>query len=106
MTKRESDYKLESDFQPLLYDELKRRLPGCFLYKLDPNQVQGIPDTLVLWRTYWAILETKRWSKASRQPNQPYYVEKFDNMSFSAFVEPDNMQEVLDDLQTAFGVER
>lgn len=97
-------YKLERDFQPELKKELERRFPGCFLYKLDPNQVQGIPDTLFLWRSFWAVLETKRWEKASRQPNQPYYVEKFDDMSFSAFVDPDNMYEVLDEMEQSFRV--
>lgn len=103
MRSREN-YKLERDWQPILKAELERRFPGCFLYKLDPNQVQGIPDLLILWRSFWAVLETKRWEKASRQPNQSYYVEMFENMSFSAFIDPDNMQEVLDEMEQSFRV--
>lgn len=93
---------LESEWQPLLNKELKRVLPGCFIIKLDANQVQGIPDQLVLWEDRWAILETKRGFRARKQPNQDYYVDLFGSMSFSAFVSPDNLDEVLDALQTAF----
>lgn len=97
---------LERDFQPTLKEELYSRLPGCVIIKQDPNQLQGVPDLLVLWEDKWALLETKRGSRAARQPNQDYYVEKFGKMSFSAFVNPDNMDEVLDAIQSAFGVGR
>lgn len=93
---------LEREFQPKLKDEIKARLPGCVILKQDPTQMQGIPDLLVLFEDKWALLETKRKPKAQREPNQPYYVEKFNDMSFSAFVNPSNMDEVLDDLQATF----
>jgi len=96
--------KLESSFALDLKDELKRRFPDCVIMKLDPNQIQGIPDLLVLWGKYWAVLETKRGSRSSRQANQEYYVELFDEMSFSAFVHPLNCQDVLDDMERAFGL--
>ena len=41
--------KLESEFALDLKEELRSRFPGCFITKLDPNQVQGIPDLLILW---------------------------------------------------------
>lgn len=63
--------------------------------------MQGIPDLLVLYENRWAILETKRKTKSERQPNQEHYVKKFDEMSFSAFVDPSNMDEVLDALQSS-----
>lgn len=95
--------KLEREFQPLLKDEIKRRLPGSVIIKQDPNaSFQGVPDLLVLFEDKWALLETKRGEKSARQPNQPHYIEKFGKMSFAAFVNPDNMDEVLDDLQSTF----
>lgn len=95
---------LERDFQPILINEIKTRLDGCVIIKQDPLQRQGIPDLLILFRDKWAMLETKRHFKARRQPNQEYYVDKYAEMSFSAFIDPTNMDEVLDDLQSAFGV--
>lgn len=96
--------RLESEFSFDLKEELRHRFPDCFILKLDANQVQGIPDLLVLWRCYWAILETKRGPRSVRQPNQEYYVGLFDEMSFSAFVHPLNYREVLDDMERAFGL--
>lgn len=96
--------KLETEFSSDFKDELKRRFPGCFIIKLDSNQIQGIPDLLVLWHHRWAILETKRGLKSIRQPNQEYYVSLFDNMSYSAFVHPLNYREILDDMESAFGL--
>lgn len=95
--------RLERDFQPKLKDEIRDRLPGCVIIKQDPNQLQGVPDLLVLFEDKWALLETKRASNSSKRPNQPYYVDKFNRMSFSAFVNPDNMDEVLDDMERVLG---
>lgn len=97
--------QLESEFDSELKAQLEARLPGCFIYKMDPNQVQGIQDRLILWQDKWALLETKRGFGSKKQPNQDYYVDKFNNMSFSAFINPENCEEVLDALQSAFGVE-
>jgi hypothetical protein len=97
--------KLESDFaRETLDPELERRFPGCKIIKQDPNTShQGIPDRLVLWQEHWALLETKRATKSARRPNQEYYVDEYNDMSFSAFVHPANMQEVLDEMEQAFG---
>lgn len=96
--------KLESEFASELKEEIRHRFPDCFIIKLDSNQVQGIPDLMILWKEYWAILETKRGLRSVRQPNQEYYVELFDRMSFSAFVHPLNYRDILDDMERAFGL--
>lgn len=93
---------LEREFQPKLQEELRHRFPGCVIIKQDANQMQGVPDLLVLFEDKWALLETKRGRASKRQPNQEYYVDKFAEMSFSAFINPDNMEETLSDLQSAF----
>lgn len=92
--------KLESKFQADLIKELKNIFPGCIIGKID--FIQGIPDLLVLFENKWATLECKKFAGAKRQPNQPYYVELMDNMSFSRFICPENKEEVLYDLQQAF----
>lgn len=99
--------KLESEFvADTVKPELERRLPGCIITKLDSGMIRGIPDLLVLWEDKWATLETKRGRRSAKQPNQDWYVEKMDEMSYSAFINPDNYEEVLDGLQAAFRTER
>ena len=94
--------KKESQFQSDLIKEIKGRFPGCIVMKNDANYIQGIPDLLVLFENKWASLECKRSEKEKHRPNQDYYVEKMNNMSFSAFVYPENKEEVLNDLGRSF----
>lgn len=96
--------KLESGFQDCLKKTLELMFPGSIVLKMDNRQ--GIPDLLILYKNKWASLECKRERNASRQPNQGYYVEKMNNMSFSRFIYPENKEEVLNDLQRAFGMQR
>ena len=95
---------LESKFQADLKKELEKRFPGCIVTKLDSSYIQGIPDLLVLWRDKWAVLECKKNGSAKKQPNQEYYVEKMNEMSFSKFIYPENKEEVLHELQQAFTI--
>lgn len=94
--------RLESGFQDGLIKDLKNLFPGCMIMKLDSSYIQGIPDLLVLYKDKWATLECKKHANARRQPNQPYYVDKMNEMSFSSFIYPENKEEVLYDLQQAF----
>lgn len=96
----------ESEYQAKLIKRIQAKLPGCFVLKNDPSETQGIPDLLVLYQDSWAMLEVKRSVKEEQQPNQAYYVDEFDGMSFAAFVYPENEGDVLDALQAAFGVKR
>ena len=92
--------RLESGFQDRLIDKLEKLFPGCMVFKMD--QIQGIPDLLVLYKDKWASLECKISASAKRQPNQEYYVGKMNEMSFSRFVSPENKEEVLYELQQVF----
>lgn len=92
----------ESDFQGKLIRELKDRFPGCIVLKNDANYKPGIPDLLVLYEDKWAALECKRSRSASKRPRQEYYVKKMNQMSYAAFVQPENKEEVLNDIQRSF----
>lgn len=92
--------KLESGFQDRLVKDIKKRLPGAMTFKMD--QRQGIPDLLVLYEDRWATLECKKAKNSVRQPNQEYYVDKMNEMSFSSFIYPENKEEVLNGLCQAF----
>lgn len=92
----------ESAYQTKLIRKLKRMFPGCEILKNDSGYRQGILDWTIVWGPYWAMLEIKASRTASKQPNQDYYVEKLNGMSFAAFVYPENEEEVLTALQAAF----
>lgn len=94
--------KPERDFQRSLIKELKERFPGCIVAKMDAGYIQGIPDLLILYKHHWALLECKRSANASHRPNQDYYVDICNKMSFSAFIYPENKEEVLSGMEEAF----
>ena len=97
----------ENRFQSALIKEIQGKLTGCYILKNDGSNVpQGFPDLLILYRDKWGALECKRENKAEKQNNQDYYVEKLDSMSFSRFISPENKEEVLNELFSAFGLNR
>lgn len=92
--------RLESGFQDRLIKDIKSLFPGSMVFKMD--QIQGIPDLLVLYKDKWFSLECKRGVGAKRQPNQEYYVDLMNKMSFSRFVCPENKEDILDELRKTF----
>lgn len=95
--------KLESKFQKELMDKIKKKYPGCVVLKNDSSYIQGFPDWTILYKDKWAVLEAKREKGAKKQPNQEYYVDRLNSMSFSRFVYPENSEQVLEDLHKIFG---
>jgi len=96
----------ERDFQPKLIKEIKKRLPGCLVMKNDPNYIQGIPDLSVLYGSKWALLEVKKSEKASKRPNQPYYIQYAKDNAYGAIVSPENKEDILNELQQALQPDR
>lgn len=91
----------ENAYQGRLIKVLRDLFPGCLVLKNDPQYLQGIPDLLILHEDKWAMLEVKDYEDAPEQPNQGYYVDMLNDMSFAAFIYPENEEEVLDALQQA-----
>lgn len=89
----------ENKFQSNLIKELEIMFPGCIVMKNDANYIQGIPDLTILYKDKWATLECKKSRNATHQYNQDDYVEIMNDMSFSAFIYPENKEEVLNELQ-------
>ena len=89
----------ENKFQSKLIHDIKCRCPDCMVLKNDPNYIQGIPDLLILNGKKWAALECKKDKKASKRPNQDYYIQKMHKMSFARFISPENKEEVLDEME-------
>lgn len=92
----------EGRFKEELTKDLRDLFPGCHILKNDEQLLQGVPDMLILWGDRWAMLEVKRSATAPFQPNQEYWIEIFDQMSFAAVVYPENKDDILHDLQQSF----
>lgn len=92
----------ESQFQANLIKEIKQMFKGCIVTKLDSAHIQGIPDLLILYNDKWATLEVKKNKTSSLRPNQEYYVERMNIMSFSRVIYPENKEVVLNELQQSF----
>lgn len=90
---------LENKFKTKLSKEIKTRFPGAMVLHLDPNEIQGIPDLIILYGKHWMTLEGKKSARASKRPNQEYYVNEMNKMSFSRFVCPENKDDVLNDIE-------
>ena len=93
---------LEKHFQSKLIKKLYQRYPDCIVLKTDPTYKQGLPDLLVLIGKRWLALEVKKSKNAHHQPNQDYYVNKMNRMSFARFISPENEEEVLREIQQSF----
>lgn len=96
----------ESKFQHDLIKKIEDRFPGAIVMKNDSSYIQGIPDLTVLYKDKWATLECKKSENEHHQPNQDYYVEKMNGMSYSTFVYPENVEETLNAMERSFKVGR
>lgn len=96
----------ENRFQSLLIKELKVLFPECIVLKNDASYLQGIPDLLILYKNKWAALECKKNKTSTKRPNQDYYINLLNDMSFSSFISPENKEEVIHGLQQTFSSRR
>ena len=92
---------LESTYQNKLIKKIKKLLPKCIIHQNDPTRQQGVPDLVIFNGPRWAMLEVKISPTADIQPNQEYWVEAFDEMSYASFIFPENEEVVLNELQQA-----
>jgi len=92
----------ERDYQAKLIKRLHSEFPGIVVFKNDPSYLQGIPDLTLLYSDRWAVLEVKKDRKAARRPNQAFYIDQLNKMSYAAFIYPENEEEIFDELQQTF----
>jgi hypothetical protein len=92
----------ENQYQARLIKRLMATFPGCVVLKNDPSYQQGILDLTILYKNKWALLEVKRSRSAPARPNQDHFVHQLNDMSFAAYIYPENEEEVLNALQQAF----
>lgn len=99
----------ESQYQASLIRKLRSLYPDAIIMKNDAGYQQGLPDLTILNEDRWATLEVKAKRPSSPQafePNQEWYIEKMNSMSYSACIYPENEKDVLDGLQQAFASRR
>lgn len=94
----------ERDYQAGLIRKLRDLYPGSIVLKNDSGYMQGIPDLTILYKDRWAALEVKAREPRNSQafePNQEWFLETMNEMSFAACIYPENEKEVLRGLQQA-----
>lgn len=96
----------ENKYQSKLVARLHREFPDAIIVKNDPQYMQGILDLTIFYLDTWAMLEVKAAANSPVRPNQEYYVDLLNRMSFAAFIYPENEQEVLRALQQSFDARR
>lgn len=98
---------LESQFKKILVERLEELFPDILILINESGYRVGIPDLTLLGRgkngkPVWALLEVKISKRARIQPLQEYYIERAKAMGFGEIVYPENMEEVLCEIQRAF----
>lgn len=96
----------ENKFQSLVIKELHDLLPGCIVMKNDANYIQGFPDLTIFYEDTWFALECKRSANEPFQPNQEYYIDLLNHMSFARVIFPENKEEIYDDIQYLLDLRR
>ena len=91
----------ENEYQAGLIKRIKERFPGCVVLKNDSAYIQGMLDLTILWGDGWGSLEVKASEDSDFQPNQEYYLDLLNGMSFASPIYPEIEEEVLDALQQA-----
>jgi hypothetical protein len=92
----------ENEYQAQLIKKLEFRFPGCVILKNDSSYKQGILDLTILHKNRWAGLEVKRSEDSPLQPNQQYFIDALNKLSYAAVIYPENEAEVMNALQQAF----
>lgn len=94
---------LESEFKITAINKIRSRFAYLDLDIVDIRSGdRSMPDTLILGPQVWAALEFKRSEAAPRQPNQEYHIDRLSAKSYATFVYPENVEEVLDELEELF----
>ena len=95
----------EAEYQQHIVSRIYDILPGeplrdIIVYINDPNYIQGIPDLSVFYQptAQWAMVEVKMSADARERPNQRWYIEHWGKTIFTAFIYPENEEEVLIEL--------
>ncbi len=95
--------KKESNFKHDLYKKIRDQFPGSEVVPNDAGYLQGFPDATVYFPNgKYVLLEGKRSSTATKQPNQDYYINDSPLSSNAMLVYPENEKDVLTELKRRY----
>ena len=97
---------IEGEFKYKLTKKLQKVFDGCVIFKTDPTIIQGFPDLIILWKNKWAALECKRSANAPHRPNQDFWINFLNELSFASFIYPENCEDVIEKLKDIFKGEK
>lgn len=92
----------ENAYQAALIKRLKKEFEGAIILKNDAQYLQGIPDLVIFYGKNYAFLEVKESATAKHRPNQDYWVDRIGDMSYAAFIYPENEDQVIEELKELF----
>jgi hypothetical protein len=93
----------ENNYQAKLIKKIRLLIPGCIIQKNDSSYIQGYPDITIYFGRRWGALEIKTSVNAPHQPNQEYWIDYLNQMSYASFISPETEDGVLHELQQALG---
>lgn len=95
----------EATFRTNFINKLRKLSPDIFVEFADPSRVNGIPDLIIFYKDKHARIETKRSKNAAKRLHQEHYITLFNSYGvYSAFLTPENEEEVLDGLRRYFQI--
>jgi len=98
----EKKMKKENTFQSEVINDILKQFPEADIVKNDANYRQGFPDLTIFYKDKFALIEVKRNENSSHQPNQDYYINKYNKHKSGFFIYPENKNEVLNNLERRF----
>lgn len=77
------------------------KFKGAYVIKTKPGlgTPTGCPDVIALYEGFWGAFECKATANAPFQPLQKETIEKFDKWSYARVVYPENLQDVIAELE-------
>ena len=94
---------LEREFKRQAISRIRGRFPKLDLDFIDTKPFnRSMPDTFIIGPFVWAALEFKRSKDAPHRPNQDYHILRLNKKGYATFVYPENLEEVLNDLEVLF----
>lgn len=94
--------KREAVIQSAFMKRLEEIFPEMLWLKVDSTNRPGWPDVIFFVGHRYGVLEFKAERGSHRQPNQDYWVDRFNTMSYGRFVYPENVGEALDEILQTF----